>query len=122
MSCHVMSSPLFFVVLFLFSLCCVPLSCGRASGDLAVSMAMHTDDLSSDDDEENRNTVGRGEWKNMPPKRAPGGAEGGLVWSGSGVGEEGGRSWVCVERGGGGAWHNTLPGKAWRGWVDGGGG
>ena len=24
-------------------------------------MAMHTDDLSSDDDQENRNTVGRGE-------------------------------------------------------------
>lgn len=24
-------------------------------------MAMHTDDLSSDDDEENRNTIGRGE-------------------------------------------------------------
>lgn len=28
---------------------------------MAVSMAMHTDDLSSDDDQENRNTVGRGE-------------------------------------------------------------
>lgn len=33
----------------------------RSDGALAVSMAMHTDDLSSDDDEENRNTVGRGE-------------------------------------------------------------
>jgi len=31
---------------------------------LAVSMAMHTDDLSSDDDQENRNTVGRGESRN----------------------------------------------------------
>lgn len=39
----------------------------RASGGLAVSMAMHTDDLSSDDDEENRNTVGRGEWPDTPP-------------------------------------------------------
>eukprot|EP00904_Undaria_pinnatifida_P011154 jgi/Undpi1/7169/HiC_scaffold_22.g09643.m1 len=35
------------------------LETAKASGDLAVSMAMHTDDLSSDDDEENRNTVGR---------------------------------------------------------------
>lgn len=32
----------------------------RGDGALAVSMAMHTDDLSSDDDQENRNTVGRG--------------------------------------------------------------
>ncbi|CAN0249178.1 unnamed protein product, partial [Ectocarpus sp. 12 AP-2014] len=31
----------------------------KGDGALAVSMAMHTDDLSSDDDEENRNTVGR---------------------------------------------------------------
>ncbi|CAM9732203.1 unnamed protein product, partial [Sphacelaria rigidula] len=33
----------------------------RGDGALSVSMAMHTDDLSSDDDDENRNTVGRGE-------------------------------------------------------------
>eukprot|EP00752_Nemacystus_decipiens_P003314 g3067.t1 len=31
----------------------------KGDGALAVSMAMHTDDLSSDDDQENRNTVGR---------------------------------------------------------------